>query len=43
MNQAQASLARIQNGEYTPDSAAVGFNFEDGSALVLVGGSWIAR
>lgn len=42
MTQAQATLSRIQAGAYTPDSAARSFQYEDGSQLVLVGGSWLA-
>lgn len=33
MTQAQASLARIESGEYVPDPAACGMTFEDGSKL----------
>lgn len=47
MNQAEQSLARILSGQYTPDPAAVGFTFEDGSQLVknpelADKGEWIA-
>lgn len=41
-SQAYASLVRILKGEYSPDPAAVGFNFEDGSRLVKTAEGWEA-